>query len=181
MVNGEEQAAVERTHSSQVSAAPAGEQDSQGDYSPDPQGDYSPGPKSERSEHSPRTKGDYSPKAKSDYSPCKEPAGEVIDLAAFRAMVTSHPSAYYDKDKWKRSRVKKGYLIHRIEGYDPVESEYGVSYLKVIRRHPKVTSGDYSLYEHAGFFTWDALQASRRLVKERKREQRITGNSNQSS
>src|SRR5262249_226621 len=83
--------------------------------------------------------------------------------------------------QWKRSRVKKGYLIHWIEGYDPVESEYGVSYLKVIRRRPKVTSGDYSLYEHAGFLTWDALQASRRLVKERKREQRISSNSNQSS
>jgi hypothetical protein len=71
--------------------------------------------------------------------------------------VTIHSSAVFGDDKWKRSRIKKGYLIMRVKGYDPVESEYGVHYLKVLSRNPKKTSGDYSLYEHAGFFTWGAL------------------------
>ena len=84
-------------------------------------------------------------------------------------------SAVFEAKKWKRSRVKKGYLIARIAGYDPVESEYGVSYLKVLSRNPKKTSGDYSLHEHAGFFTWGALQAGGRFVKERKRYERVTG------
>jgi hypothetical protein len=62
-------------------------------------------------------------------------------------------------------------------GYDPVESEYGVNYLKVLSRNPKKTSGDYSLYEHAGFFTWGALQTGGRLVRERKRYERVSGDS----
>jgi len=44
----------------------------------------------------------------------------------------------------------------------------------VLSRRPKKTSGDYSLYEHAGFFTWQALQVNGRFVKERKRYERVS-------
>jgi hypothetical protein len=129
------------------------------------------------------TEGDYSPKPRKSRKPkaskpltSREIASEqVVDLAAFKASATIHSSAVFDADKWKRSRIKKGYLIARIEGYDPVESEYGVHYLKVISRNPKKTSGDCSRYEHAGFATWKALQAVGRLVKERNRYERIAG------
>ena len=125
------------------------------------------------------SKSEYSPKPKksrsSEYSPCADASQKVVDLAAFRAKVNIHSSAVFETKKWKRSRVKKGWLIARITGYDPVESEYGVHYLKVLGRRPKKTSGDYSLYEHAGFFTWDVLQAGGRLVRERKRNERISG------
>lgn len=117
--------------------------------------------------------GDYSPKVQSKPAPRQSASDKVVDLAAFRSKVTIHSGAYFEAKKWKRSRVRKGWLIARIRGYDPVESEYGVSYLKVVGRRPKRTSGDYSLYEHAGFFTWSALQAAGRFVKERKRYERI--------
>jgi hypothetical protein len=127
-----------------------------------------------RSDYSPKPRRRPSRPARGEYSPCEDAGGELVDLAAFRARVTIHSSAFFDDDKWKRSRIRKGYLIARIKGYDPVESEYGVHYLKVIARRPKKrTSGDCSLYEHAGFFTWLALQAGGRLVKERKRYERI--------
>jgi hypothetical protein len=129
--------------------------------------------------------GDYSPKPRKGRAPTASKAltrrdnasEKVVDLAAFKAKVTIHSSAIFEAKQWKRSRLKKGYLIARIAGYDPVESEYGVSYLKVLSRNPKKTSGDYSLYEHAGFFTWGALQAGGRLVKERKRYGRVSGDS----
>ena len=124
------------------------------------------------SEYSPKAKKPRSLKIKSEQSPGEMAASKVVDLAAFKAKVTIHPHAVFEAKRWKRSRIKKGHLIARISGYDPVESEYGVSYLKVISRRPKKTSGDYSLYEHAGFFTWPALQAGGRLVKERKRYER---------
>jgi len=127
-------------------------------------GDYSPRPRKKRP-----------PKPKSEYSPREDAGAKVVDLAAFKAKVTIHSSAVFDAKNWKRSRIKKGYLIARVKGYDPVESEYGVHYLKVLRRNPKKTSGDYSLYEHAGFFTWAALQAGGRLVRERKRYERVSG------
>lgn len=130
-------------------------------------------------EHKKLDVGEYSPKPKksrqSEYSPCEIASEKVVDFAAFKAKVTIHSSAVFDDDRWKRSRIKKGYLIARIKGYDPVESEYGVYYLKVLRRKPKKTSGDCSLYEHAGFFTWEALQAGGRLVRERKRYERVSG------
>lgn len=125
-------------------------------------GDYSPKPQKSRSL-----------KIKGEQSPCEIAASEVVDMAAYKAAVTIHHPALFEAGKWKRSRVKKGWLIARIKCYDPVESEYGVSYLKVLSRRPKKTSGDYSLHEHAGFFTWDALQAGGRLVKERKRNGRL--------
>lgn len=118
---------------------------------------------------------DYSPKVKSEPAPRQAADNKVVDLAAFRSKVTIHSAAFFDAKRWKRSRIKKGYLIARIKGYDPVESEYGVNYLKVIGRNPKRTSGDCSLYEHAGFFTWSALQAGGRFVKERKRYERVNG------
>lgn len=129
-------------------------------------------------------KSDYSPKprreaprpARREYSPSENASSKVVDLAAFKAKVTIHSSAFFDDDRWKRSRVRKGYLIARIQGYDIVESEYGVSYLKVTGRKPKKqTSADFSIHEHAGFFTWAALQAGGRLVKERKRYERVSG------
>lgn len=70
---------------------------------------------------------------------------------------------------WKASAKRPGFLIRRISGYDIAEDEYGVSYLKVIERHPKKkTSADFTKYEHAGFFTWAALEACGRLHKETK-------------
>ena len=127
------------------------------------------------SDYSPKPRKSRSLKIKSEHSPCENASEKVVDLAAFKAKVTIHSSAVLEVKKWKRSRVKKGHLIARIPGYDPVESEYGVHYLKVLSRNPKKTSGDYSLYEHAGFFTWCALQTGGRLVKERKRYERVSG------
>ena len=127
------------------------------------------------SEYSPKPRKQRPAKTESEYSPRETASEKVVDLAAFRAKVTIHSSAVFETKNWKRSRVKKGFLIARIKGYDPVESEYGVHYLKVLGRRPKKTSGDYSLYEHAGFFTWSALQAGGRLVRERKRYERISG------
>jgi hypothetical protein len=126
--------------------------------------DYSPPPQKRRTA-----------KASKALTPCESASEKVVDLAAFKAKVTIHSSAVFEAKRWKRSRIKKGYLIARIPGYDPVESEYGVHYLKVLSRNPKKTSGDYSLYEHAGFFTWGALQAGGRLVRERKRYERVSG------
>jgi hypothetical protein len=136
----------------------------------------------------PVTESEYSPKAKKNRSPkapkpltAREIASEkVVDMTAFKTAGDYSPPAVFDADKWKRSRVKKGYLIARISGYDVVEGEYGVHYLKVIHRDPKTgkkkTSGDYSLYEHAGFSTWQTMQKTGKLVKEKKRNERINEN-----
>lgn len=129
-----------------------------------------------RSEYSPKPRKSRASKVKSEYSPCETASEKIVDLAAFKATVNIHSTAVFDEDKWKRSRIKKGYLIARIEGYDVVEGEYGVHYLKVLSRNPKKTSGDYSLYEHAGFSTWRTLQASGRLVRERRRYERVNEN-----
>lgn len=68
---------------------------------------------------------------------------------------------------WKRSAKRSGWLIERIPGYDIVEDEYGVSYVFVLTRTPKKkTSSDYTKHEHAGFFTWTALELAGRLRKE---------------
>jgi len=127
------------------------------------------------SEYSPKPRKSRSLKTESEQSPCEIASAEVVDMAAYKAAVTIHPPAVFEAKNWKRSRIKKGWLIRRIAGYDPVESEYGVHYLKVLSRRPKKTSGDCSLYEHAGFVTWDVLQAGGRLVKERKRYERVSG------
>ncbi len=99
-------------------------------------------------------------KFESDDSPA-----EVIEISDFRRKVTTH----YDRSEWKRSRVRDGMMIARIAGYDIVETEYGVSYLWVVTRQPaKRTSANSDEYEHAGFYTWQSLEASERLVTERK-------------
>ena len=89
-------------------------------------------------------------------------------LSFSMAKVSTHLGATPGK-KWKASRTKAGWLIKRIPKYDISEDEYGVSYLFVLTRKPnKKTSADFTLYEHAGFFSWDALEASGRLVKAEK-------------
>src|SRR5262245_1615639 len=143
---------------------------------PRAESDYSPRvKKTAPGECSPKPQKSRSLKIKGEYSPCQIASAEVVDMAAYKAAVTIHPPAVFEDEKWKRSRVKKGFLIARVKGYDPVESEYGVHYLKVLSRHPKKTSGDCSLHEHAGFFNWEALEAAGRLVKERKRYERVSG------
>jgi hypothetical protein len=87
--------------------------------------DYSPPPHKHRP-----------PKPPKALMPREDASEKVVDLAAFKAKVTIHSSAVFEAKRWKRSRVKKGYLIARIPGYDPVESEYGVHYLKVLSRNP---------------------------------------------
>ena len=68
---------------------------------------------------------------------------------------------------WKKSAKRPGALIKRVQGYDIAEDEYGVSYLYVVTRTPKKrTSADFAKYEHAGFFTWKALEMSGKLRKE---------------
>lgn len=114
---------------------------------------------------------DYSSLPKSDYSPKKKVnshfRAEVVDIKNFRAKVSSHSKG----EKWKPSRIRPGYLIKRIKGYDVVESEYGVSYLYVTTRKPKkATSGDFGQYEHAGFSTWATLEKNGRLKKGKSNE-----------
>ena len=116
-----------------------------------------------------------------------DPSANVTDLKKYKSLrekgVTSEVSTHFDRKKWKRSRVKSGYLIRRIKGYDISEDEYGVSYLYVISRQPsKKTSADFSLYEHAGFSTWHSLEVSGRLVLEgRNDRKRLNSNRNRAS
>jgi hypothetical protein len=59
---------------------------------------------------------DYSVLSQED----KEPLADVVDLAAVKARLTTQSvtsGAVYDRGKWKRSRIKKGYLIKRIASY----------------------------------------------------------------
>lgn len=104
---------------------------------------------------------------------------EIIDFVALSQKVNSH----FSGRRWKQSRVKPGWLIARLKGYDIVESEYGINYLFVVARQPrKFTSADFSLYEHAGFFTWQAMEAAGRLIKEKQDEsKRIPGNRTRAS
>jgi hypothetical protein len=78
----------------------------------------------------------------------------------------------FDRSKWKRSRKRPGYLIHRIPGYSLAETEYGVSYLWVLSRKPDRTTADNSVYPLAGYFNWKALEDSGLLAKERKSDKR---------
>lgn len=127
-----------------------------------------------------------------------DPSANVTDLKKYKSLrekgvtseVSTHfsvkdseVSTHFDRKKWKRSRVKSGYLIRRIKGYDISEDEYGVSYLYVISRQPsKKTSADFSLYEHAGFSTWHSLEVSGRLVLEgRNDRKRLNSNRNRAS
>lgn len=70
----------------------------------------------------------------------------------------------FEKQAWKRSRIKPGLLIQRIPGYDINELEYGVNYLKQLSGGK--TSADGVKYPHAGFFTWRVLAQCARLAIE---------------
>ena len=85
----------------------------------------------------------------------------VVQLSAQRGIV-------YDRANWKRSRKKPGYLIRRMPGHSIAETEYGVSYLRVLSRKPDLTTADNSVYPLAGYFNWKSLEASGLLCKERK-------------
>lgn len=93
---------------------------------------------------------------------------EVVDLAEVRARLNLQSSVAYDRKFWKKSRIKKGYLIKRIPGYNIVEDEYSVSYLFVLSRKPDRTSADWAQYPYAGSFRWVTLESAGLLVKERK-------------
>jgi hypothetical protein len=97
--------------------------------------------------------------------------GRLYDLDAFRPKSNIQETTY-DKKLWKRSHQRPGRLIRRIKGYDIVENgSYGVSYVKVLNRKAgpgsQKTSSDSRLHEHAGFFTWSALERMGRVVKEK--------------
>lgn len=96
----------------------------------------------------------------------------VYDFIELSAKLTTQRETDYEAKKWKRSRVKPGWLIKRIRGYNIVESEYGVQYLYVVSRKPDRTSADYSLYPFAMFCTWLALTDSGLLVKEKIRDRK---------
>lgn len=76
--------------------------------------------------------------------------------------------AHYDRAKWKRSRVRPGFMIRRVPGYSIAETEYGVSYLWVLSRKPDRTSADKSKFGFAGYFNWQALSGTGLLCKEAK-------------
>lgn len=84
--------------------------------------------------------------------------------------LSAQPFAQYDRAKWKRSRVKNGFLIRRVPGYSIAETEYGVSYLWVLARKPDRTSADKSKFGFAGYFNWQALTGTGLLCKEMKRD-----------
>ena len=77
-------------------------------------------------------------------------------------------TATYRKSDFKKSRIKKGWLIRRLAGYSIAETEYGVSYLWVLSRKPDRTSADNSVWPLAGYFNWKSLEQSGLLRKEKK-------------
>ncbi len=80
---------------------------------------------------------------------------------------TADPSVEpFDKKKWKRSRLRPGWLIKRLTGYQPVEDEYGCQYLGVVSRKPDRMSADRSTFPFAGFLTWESMMESDLLVTE---------------
>lgn len=116
------------------------------------------------------------PKPKLTSQSQQNPPAEIVDLASVKARLTSQSKTEYDRSQWKKSRIKPGNLIRRREGYNLVETEYGVSYLFVVSRKPDRTSADYSVHPFAGFFNWKSLEESGLLVKEKKDGKRKTGN-----
>lgn len=95
-------------------------------------------------------------------------AQHVANLSTQRRPQSVESTASYEKSKFKRSRIRKGWLIKRVTGYSIAETEYGVSYLWVLSRKPDRTSADNSVYALAGYFNWKSLEASGLLRKERK-------------
>ena len=86
-------------------------------------------------------------------------------LNAQSAMADSSAESF-DKKKWKRSRLRPGWLIKRLTGYQPVEDEYGCQYLGVVSRKPDRMSADRSAFPFAGFLTWESMMESDLLVTE---------------
>lgn len=107
-------------------------------------------------------------KGKLTSQPWRNAKSEVTDLNAFKAKLTSQSRVNLEGSKWKKSRIKPGYLIQRREGYNIVENEYGVQYLFVVSRKPDRTSADYSVHPFAGFFNWKSLEEAGLLMKEKK-------------
>lgn len=71
----------------------------------------------------------------------------------------------FNKRHWKVSRAHKGWAIRRFSGYSIAETEYGVSYLKVLSRKPDRTSADNSAFPLAGYFNWKSLVTAGLAVK----------------
>lgn len=125
-----------------------------------------------RAEHSVRPKTQPKTEHSVQIEPCKKPASNLVDFTAVRAKLSTQSGAVYDRQKWKRSRVKSGWMIKRLTGYTIAETEYGVSYLSVVSRKPDRTSADNSVYPLAGYFNWKSLEASGLIRKERKNDKR---------
>lgn len=90
--------------------------------------------------------------------------------AQHHAKLSAQPKSnaiVFNKNQWKRSRIKKGQLIKRLTGYSIAETEYGVSYLWVLSRKPDRTTADNSVYPLAGYFNWKSLEQSGLLKKEK--------------
>ena len=93
-----------------------------------------------------------------------QPVAQVTDLTRYKEKLTVEP---FNRSKWKRSRVRKGWLIRRYPGYNIAETEYGISYLWVLSRKPDRTSADNSAFPLAGYFNWKSLEQSGLLAKEK--------------
>ena len=93
-----------------------------------------------------------------------QPIAQVTDLTRYKEKLTVEP---FNRSKWKRSRVRKGWLIRRYPGYNIAETEYGISYLWVLSRKPDRTSADNSAFPLAGYFNWKSLEQSGLLAKEK--------------
>ena len=116
------------------------------------------------------------PEKRKRVSRLKAENANVLSFDELKAKLSSQQaSAEYDKKRWKLSRVKtaEGVLIKRIKGYDLVENEYGVAFLKRLGRNQ--TSADTLTYPLAGFFNWQALAASGRLSKVSKQDEQAMG------
>jgi len=106
----------------------------------------------------------------------KAESANVLNFHEVKAKLSSQQvGAEYDNKRWKLSRVKasEGVLIKRIKGYDLVENEYGVAYLKRLGRNQ--TSADTLTYPLAGFFNWQALAVAGRLSKVSKQDEQAIG------
>ncbi len=95
-------------------------------------------------------------------------AQNVAKLSTQHTRQPIENTATYAKSGFKRSRIKKGWLIKRLTGYSIAETEYGVSFLWVLSRKPDRTSADNSVWSLAGYFNWKSLEASGLLRKEKK-------------
>jgi hypothetical protein len=117
------------------------------------------------------------PEKRKRVSRLKAETANVLNFQEVKAKLSSQQaSAEYDEKRWKLSRIKasEGVLIKRIKGYDLVENEYGVAYLKRLGGRNK-TSADTLTYPFAGFFNWQALAVAGRLSKVSKQDEQAIG------